>query len=477
MRTSSAFLVYFLGLFLLGLAHWLGASFDDPSIDQILYHLYYSEGAAIEMSRIFWWTLLAECVVFPLLFAATATAVQRAAQRLARPKTSVRRFMQGMVLPSVAAASGLAALMFKLSAWSWIGYHFAEDRFQQFFVDPRSTQLMPREQRNLVLVYMESIEDTYGRASLWGRDLLLPLRDLPGASFQSYRPAPGATWTIAGMVATQCGVPLRVVSQYDLKPDPSNGPAFLPGATCLSDILHGLGYRNVFLGGAPLSFAGKGRFLHDHHYDESYGREEWLSMGIEPAAFGEWGLYDEALYAQAKITLARLHGSGQPFNLTMLTLDTHNPHGFRSPGCRSSGVKDFEGLVECAGHQLADFLRFVEQQGYLKDTNVVILGDHLAVSNPVYDTLAQAKERRIYNRFISRKLPPKNTEDILPFDLFPSIVEFIGIDVQGDRLGLGYSAFNALDASRTPARLDELTLPALAGSASYARLWSPPPAP
>lgn len=361
--------------------------------------------------------------------------------------------------------------------FSWIGYHFAEDRFAHEYVPPDATRLTAHAPKNLVLVYVESLEETYGDAGLWGRDLLQPLRSIGGTSFATYRPAPGATWTIAGMVATQCGVPLRVASPLDFRTGSAIGPAFLPGAGCLSDILHGMGYRNVFLGGAPSSFAGKGRFLRDHHYDEVHGREEWERRGLPKEAFNFWGLFDEALYAQAKTRLAQLHRSGQPFNLTLLTLDTHNPDGFLSPGCRRRGVARFEALVECASDQLADFLRFIEQGGYLKDTNVVVIGDHLAVHNAVDATLRQARERRIYNRFIARDLPPKNTEVILPFDLFPSILEFIGIDVEGDRLGLGYSAFNAPATGRPDGRLVGLTLPSLAGSSSYGRLWSAPPAP
>lgn len=477
MRSWSVFLAYFTGLALFALGRWLGYNFDDPTLDQILYHLYYSDSAGVAMGRIFFWTFFAECLLFPLLFAACATAFQRAASRLVAPRPSAHRLVRGMVLPSTAAVSGAVALMLQLSAFSWIGYHFAEDRFANEYVPAEPGRLTARAPKNLILVYVESLEETYGDARLWGRDLLQPLRSIGGTSFASYRPAPGATWTIAGMVATQCGVPLRVASPLDFRAGSAFGPAFLPGARCLSDILHGMGYRNVFLGGAPSSFAGKGRFLRDHHYDEVYGREEWEKRGLSREAFNFWGLYDEALYAQAKAKLAQLHRSGQPFNLTLLTLDTHNPDGFLSPGCRRRGVARFEALVECASDQLAGFLRFVEQGGYLEDTNVVVIGDHLAVHNAVDATLRQARERRIYNRFIARDLPPKNTEVILPFDLFPSILEFIGIDVEGGRLGLGYSAFNAPDTSRPAGRLDELALPALAGSASYTRLWSAPAAP
>lgn len=474
MRSPLYFPAYFAAFFLLGFSHWLGASFDNPSIDQILYHLHYSEGMGIDVGRIFLITFAAECLAFPLIFAAGAMVLQTAVLRLmAHSNGAHMRRAAGAVLPALALCCGVAVLMAKLSVFSWIGYHFAEDRFSRNFVDPAQVRVQPRpgELKNLVLIYVESLENTYGDAHLWGRDLLRPMRDLGGVSFANYRPAPGTNWTIAAMVATQCGVPLRIVSQSDIKPRGQGTRAFLPGATCLGDILHRHGFHNVFLGGAPLSFAGKGKFLKDHHYEEAFGREEWQKQGVDGGSLGEWGLYDDELYTQAKLKLKELHASGQRFNLTLLTLDTHNPHGFRSPLCRRRGLKSFEDIVECASWQAADFVRFIQRSGYLKDTSVVILGDHLAVSNPVYDALRKTPERRIFNDFVSQEPVQKNTEEILPFDLFPSILEFVGFDVPQDRLGLGYSAFGAAGADRPKDRLTDLVLPSLSGSASYGRLW------
>ncbi|HSI53940.1 MAG TPA: sulfatase-like hydrolase/transferase [Ramlibacter sp.] len=468
MRIPVRYPAYFLGFFLLGFTQWLGASFDSPTIDQILYHLHYSDGMGIDIGRIFLWTFIMECLAFPLAFAIAVGALHGMALRAA-PGGGARGWPAavGLTLPVLALCAGIVALMAKLSVFSWIGYHFAEDRFARHFVDAGTVQVVPQpgKTKNLVLIYVESMEETYGDRRVWGRDLLEPLRGLGGVSFADYRGAPGTNWTIAGMVATQCGVPLRVVSQHDIK------QAFLPGATCLGDILHRHGYRNVFLGGAPLSFAGKGKFLKDHHYDVTFGREEWQQEGVQDRSLGEWGLFDDELYARAKVKLRQLHESGQRFNLTLLTLDMHNPHGFRSPSCIKRGLKSFEDIVECASFQAADFVRFIEQSGYLKDTNVVIMGDHLAVSNPVYDALRKIEKRRIYNQFISQEPLSKSTEAILPFDLYPSILEFIGFTVPEGRLGLGYSAFGGATGTRPAERLDDLVLPSLSGSSSYGRLW------
>jgi phosphoglycerol transferase len=461
------YLAYFLAFFLLGFAHWLGASFDNPSIDQILYHLRYSQGLGVDIGRVFLFTFAMECLAFPLAFALVAGFAHG----------KVLRSRGRLALPLAAVCAGAAAAMAQLSVFSWIGYHFAEDRFGRHFVDAGAAAAQPQPGRlkNLVLIYVESLEQTYADERIWGRDLLRPLRDVGGVSFASLRGAPGTNWTIAGIVASQCGVPLKVVSYYDVKPREEGGRTFLPGATCLGDILRRHGYRNVFLGGAPLSFSGKGQFLRDHGYDVAYGREEWQKEGVAAPSYGEWGLHDDALFAQAKLKLKELHEAGGRFNLTLLTLDTHNPRGFRSPDCVRRGIRSFEDMVECASHQTADFVQFIERGGYLRDTQVVIVGDHLAVSNPVYDALRQIRDRRIFNRFISQDTPPaRNTEDILPFDLFPTIVSFVGFSVPGERLGLGYSAFGPAKVPRPKERLDDLVLPSLSGSDSYGRLWEAP---
>lgn len=470
------FLAYFFAFFLLGFSKWLGVSFDDPTIDQILYHLHYSDGLGIDVGRIFLLTFAVECILLPLLLAATALMMHVHARRwTVETSRHVLGWIIHNVVPVLTVAIGATALMLQLSVFSWAGAHFAQDRFTPHFVDAKGVALRPVAPRNLVLIYVESLEDAYGDPMLWGgRDLLKPLRDLGGVSFPNLRQSPGTTWTIAAMVGTQCGVPLRVVSHYEFKVNPSDGRTFLPGATCLGTLLRQHGYRNVFLGGAQLSFAGKGKFLHDHGYDTAYGRDEWQKKRTDPKAFNEWGLYDDALFTKAKATLTQLHASGQPFNLTLLTLDTHNPVGFRSPSCRARGIKGFEDIVECTSHQVADFVKFVRQSGYLKNTAIAIVGDHLAVSNPLADTLRAVPDRRVFNLFISEPTVRRNRDDLVSFDLFPTLVEFAGFDVSGGRLGLGYSALNAQQSASSPEGLQDFMQPTLTFSATYRKLWDQP---
>jgi phosphoglycerol transferase len=458
-------LLYFAGFSLVGLAGWVRSNFGDPTIEQILYHLHYSDKTALQMSKIFVVTLLGDVVVFPLLFAILAALLHSAVTRVWPP--GVR--WVGAV-PGLALLGGLAALLVQLSGFSYAAAHFAPDHFAQQYVDPRSVRLEGKASRNLVLIYAESLEDSYGDMARFGKDLLAPIRTAGGESFAAYQQAPGATWTMAGIVGTQCGVPLRVYSEHDMKRT-DQGRTFLPGAVCLGDLLRARGYRNVFMGGVPLSFAGKGAFFRDHGYQEVYGRDEWNKSGVRAEELNEWGLYDGALFQRARARLESLQASGQPFNLTLLTLNTHNPRGFLSPYCRGRGGRDFEAIVYCSSEQLGAFVKFMRDKGYLQNTVVVILGDHLAVPNAVYDKLRQGGERHIFNRFFLPQPLSRNTAELFAFDVFPTLAEMLGLRVVGDRLGLGYSAVLEVEVPRPSNRLEALTFPTLSGSAAYGALW------
>ncbi|MCC2675059.1 MAG: mdoB [Ramlibacter sp.] len=463
-RALLRFAAYLAAFFIAALALWIGRAFGDTTLDQALWHLQYAERAALGMSGIFLVEFLVEVVALSILAAAMAALLHTwTASRVTRA--------QGLALyaiPALACVGAIATLALQFSVVSYAAAYFGPDRFAQAYVPPHRVRMVQEHKRNLVIIYAESLEASYRDSGLFGRNLLASLDRVGGRRYTSYRQVPGATWTIAGMVATQCGVPLKVYSEANVR-ERAADKSFLAGATCLGDILQAHGYHSVFLGGAPLSFAGKGSFLRDHGYTRTWGREEWERDGVQPVERNQWGLHDMPLFERARTKLDELHASGQPFNLTILTVDTHNPSGMLSPDCRRRGATDFEGIVACTADQLAEFVEFARARGYLKDTTIVIIGDHLAVPNPAYDKLVQrGPARSIFNLFIGEALPPANTDELVPFDLFPTLVELAGIRVEGDRLGLGYSAVGTIETPR-PA-LESRTEP-LGVSASYEQLW------
>ncbi len=453
----------------IGFAIWMRRSFGQITVDQVLWHLRFADRSALHMGRVFLVEFMVEVVAIPLVVAAVLSLTHL----IVAPYCKGWKRAALLSLTPLGAVGALGALGLQISLPAYASAYFQPDLFAHEYVDPAKVRLVQERKRNLVLIYAESLEATYGEADLFGQDLLAPLHNVGGRSYRRYRPVLGATWTIAAMVATQCGIPLNVYSEGDVR-QRSGTKSFLPGATCLGDLLRAHGYSNVFLGGAPLAFSGKGHFLRDHGYEETWGRAQWKQAGAAPDEFNGWGMFDSALFAHGRETLERLHAAGRPFNLTMLTMDTHNPRGFLSPACRRAGAEHFEDIVSCTAGEIADFVQFARKQGYLEDTTIVVIGDHLAVPNPVFGKLQQAGARRgIFNLFVGKNLPPPNTDELLPYDLLPTLLEVVGMRVEGDRLGLGYSAVGAPEAVPPEKREAEWAVTGVRGSPIYDELWDP----
>ena len=93
------------------------------------------------------------------------------------------------------------------------------------------------------------------------------------------------------------------------------------------------------------------------------------------------------------------------------------------------------------------------------------------MENPVYDKLEKVKERHVFNALISNKPVVKNREDILHFDMFPTILEFIGFKVDGGKLGLGFTAISK-ETDLPPANeYEEMNEDLLNQSDEYLDLW------
>lgn len=483
------FLTYLSAFFLAASAYWIGDNFGEPSLEQIFYHAQFGLDGLVDTDAAIIKSFLAWCIALPVSAAMLLVLVEYSialflihgsAHWLTRPARSANIHFLKVIYWFIGHRAPLYTLLtaglyfgVQFSISVFIHHLFGKDYFAEHYLAPAQVKLVkPIKPKNLVFIYVESLEDSYKDTHLFGKNLLAPLDQLKGTSFVSYKTAPGSWWTIAGITATQCAVPLKSVSLYDGNDQGEKIKSFLPNAVCLGDVLHDAGYYSVYLGGDALAFAGKGMFFRDHHYDEVLGKDE-LKGNLSDADMNFWGLYDDDLLSIFKDKLVELHAKQQPFNLTITTIDTHGPDGHFSNYCKERGIKDFEGIVECTAQQVADIVAFITKNGYLKDTNIVILGDHLAMENPVSNKLDQIKERHIFNRFISEETIHKNREAILPFDLFPTVLDFIGFKVEGGKLGLGYSAI-AKNINLPPeTEYEEMNRDLLNKSNKYLDLWKP----
>ncbi|WP_240032028.1 sulfatase-like hydrolase/transferase [Pseudomethylobacillus aquaticus] len=490
-RLLLRFLVYLLALFLVCMGLWVNDNFGEPSLEQVLYHLQFGMEGLVDTDAQLIHSFIQQALLLPLLLALLVVGFEFVsgyylsrtlhhpagwAHSQARRALKVSYWVISHRAPVYVLMSALAYFCVQFSMLAYLHSQFGRDYFSEHYLDPRKVTITARQPLNLVLIYVESLENSYRDPALFGSNLLASLDALNGLRFERFRQAPGTGWTIAGITATQCAVPLKSVSLYNGNDQGHNIKSFLPNAVCLGDILHDFGYRNVYMGGDALSFSGKGRFFLDHHYSEVYGREE-LKQGRSKADMNFWGLYDDDLFVYARARLQALQREGKPFNLTLTTIDTHGPDGHFSRHCQQRGVTDFPGIVRCTADQVASFVQFMQRKGYLANTRVVILGDHLAMSNPVYKQLDSLQQRTIYNQFIGLPSAQKLREQVLHFDMLPSILEFIGFNVEGGRLGLGYSAIKApkdVDMPLPEATIfEEMDKDLLNESDTYLQLWKP----
>jgi len=222
------------------------------------------------------------------------------------------------------------------------------------------------------------------------------------------------------------------------KPD-HNHPNFAPEVKCLGDVLKQHGYKNIFMGGADLNFAGKGQFLTQHGYDIAYGKQHWENLGERD--FNQWGLHDDRLFLQAKKILLDLDKLAQPFNLTMLTLNLHEPDGFTDTTCESQNLYDYKGLVKCTDHALADFVQFFYANELQHSTDLVILGDHNPRSKKSLIDGKETDNQFIFNRFISQTKLKLNRSVTYHFGMFPSILNMLGFTFPNNQLGIEPSFF------------------------------------
>ncbi|MRX08408.1 sulfatase-like hydrolase/transferase [Pseudoduganella sp. FT25W] len=471
MRSS----MYLLGIFLFCFSYWLHRSFGKPDIEQITYHMNFGVELMNTVDpavthRFFRWCVLAPLVFFALLCYMERRGRGVVARRSQRCRAILSRMNKWF--PLLVVFSATMFWMCDVSAFKYLTSDFGPDYFAANYVPPRSVPLVAQKPKNLILIYVESLEQGYAERKVFGHDLLAPLTDLHGASFSSYEQVPGTGWTIAAVVATQCGVPLERVTLFDPNTQGQVINNFMKNAVCLPDLLAEQGYRNVFMGGASTSFAGKDKFLNQHHYHEVYGREEWIKSGVPESAMNGWGLYDGDLFSRAKTKLRELSASKQKFNLTLLTVDTHEPEGHLSASCAQRGFAGFAGVITCTAAEVADFVRYAKDNGYLEDTNIVILGDHLSRKNPLTEQLEALPDRTIFNSFISAEAPAPNRKQLLHFDLMPTILEFTGFSLADGRMGLGYSGFNAHPLQPPKDRFTDMDKSLMNHSDQYMALWS-----
>jgi len=451
--------IYFTGLFLISFVFWMNNHFGKVSIDQLYSIVIFNQQGVVTANLGFTISFIMWCVLIPL----GLTFI-------------INKFLSAKLkyISYILFPVAIAMVSYQFNFMNFITQHNVHtDFYSNNYKDPKNIKITAKNPKNLLLIYVESLETTYSDVNIFHKDLLYKLTHLNvnHISFSRYEEMPGTNWSIAGMIATQCALPLKFNGNVKDKISANKDAPVLPNAKCLSDILAENGYRNIYMNGSRINFSGVGAFLREHHYDELYGREKWQRSGIlTKEQMTGWGLPDDMLLMLAKMRLSQLMQTHQHFNLSLFLIDTHGVSGQLNQTCAKAGYADFEGIVECTANQVADLVYYIKDKGWLDTMNIVIIGDHLAMKNLVSRKLETVKKRHIFGMIVSKDKLYKNTDEIVPFDMLPTMLSSLGFSYQGNQLGLGYSAIG-LGNHEPQNRLSMLEDNILDESEIYNKLW------
>ncbi len=327
--------------------------------------------------------------------------------------------------------------------------------FEKYYIDPKTVEIdAPSDKRNLIFIYVESLETTLFSIENGGnfnKSIIPNLENidkenlnfsssdnLGGASMVS-----GTSWTAAGLVSTSSGIPLKLSSSdgniyWDYK------GSYLPGAYSLGEILEKNGYHNYFMLGSNAGFGGRSLYFNQHGNYEiwDYGhaiRQGWIDENYDVW----WGYEDSKLYDFAKKELKEISLNDEPFNFTLLTADTHPNDGYCDDSCVEISDVKYLNSYNCTDKMLGEFVNWIKNQDFYDDTTIVILGDHLTMQSNLKDSFDKEGQGYIYNAFINSKVDGNNkNRSFTSMDMYPTVLSSLGFKIKGERLGLGTNLFS-----------------------------------
>lgn len=357
----------------------------------------------------------------------------------------------------------------QIDAFSYLGGMMRlTEVYEEEYTAPQDQEyLFPKKKKNLIYIFLESMETSFASVEEGGfmEENYIPyLTELAkeNISFSDTEvlggayPVSGTTWTAAAMVTQTSGIPLTIpITKSNFGDDNQ----FLPGAYSIGQILASAGYNQQLMVGSKATYAKRQQYFEQHGNYEIFdyytalerGRQA-IEAGVENLYLPEdyyvwWGFEDQKLFEYAKMEIQRLSSMNQPFNFTMLTVDTHFTDGYKCEKCESNFEKQYANVIHCSDRQIYEFVRWIQEQPFYKDTVIVLAGDHLTMDHKYFDFIdSSIKERgrRIYNCFINSGLSDEHTKNRVfsTLDMFPTTLAALGVTWGSQSLGLGVNLFS-----------------------------------
>lgn len=368
-------------------------------------------------------------------------------------------FRRIVVLASIVSLSlSLWRFWKKLEVGNYIKNQVIDSKFiEKNYVDPKNVKLeFPEKKRNLIYISLESMETGYSSKEFGGTKDFNYIPELTKLSLENENfssnnsvlnggvSLTGTGWTMGGLFAQTSGLPLKITIDGNMM---GNQTDFFPEITTLGDILLEEGYNNYFMLGSDADFGGRSLYYQSHGNYELNDYKYAKSEGYIPKTYKVfWGMEDHKLFDMTKARLNDISNNGKPFNVHILTVDTHFEDGYVD--AETPHVNDNEQYgndIYGSDRRVNEFINWCKGQPWYENTTIVISGDHPTMDKDFMMGVDSNHNRKVYFSIINGA--GVREEDTVnryysTIDNFPTTLAALGVKIPGDKLALGVNLYS-----------------------------------
>ncbi|MCQ2966000.1 MAG: LTA synthase family protein [Alphaproteobacteria bacterium] len=339
------------------------------------------------------------------------------------------------------------------------------DFYEKNYVESKKENIeFPEKKKNLIFISLESIERSFADKDVYGASLIEDLEKLEQGEvyFKTYQDGFDTVPTEPSIMAVFNGLPATFLSKLHF------GQVIpFPKSYSLGKILQDEGYFSKSIIGSDGNFTGFHLFLDHHGVQNHIDKKDIEKMYPEILQNISWGYSDETVFKVLKDEIIKASAQDRPFFFLIKTVDTH---GNEIPDIqyeKKFGMDMFD-LINNTSFLAAEFVNWFKTRPEYKDTVLVIAGDHFRASTAMPFPVNPS----IYNLFINSAVKPKNTDrTFTQIDMFPTILEAMGVKIKGHRLGLGTSVFSEEPTLAERFSLEYLAKELVKRNKIYDALW------
>lgn len=392
---------------------WLYQEFNEISFDEVLF-TFTMPMAGTNLST--YVKNVSICVILPAIVA--TALIQLVMIKIYKPRKGTLAFQKSIVQITILE---FISAMIMMALFLHIGDFFKHSNkysvlIEKEYVDPKNvTMKFPKKKRNLIYVYMESMESSLVGKSNGGitdQDYIPELTELckkytnftPNNKIGGFYCVAGTNYTSAALTAQTMGIPLKEIGSFSGK---NLKKEFLPKVTALGDLLQEQGYDNYFTIGSEADFGGRQTLFETHGDYNIFDYNTAIRKGYISKDYKVWwGYEDNKLFEYAKKDLNKISQKDKPFNYTLLTVDTHYPDGYKCKLCKNEFDSQYKNVYACSSRQVYSFVRWIQKQDFYDNTTIILCGDHTTVNGKMLKGIKDEK-RQVYNVIINAPIVEK----------------------------------------------------------------------